>query len=153
MPFVISENVFSTDRHSSSSPLLRIYMKGFPPGGSTLQISDLQIPSNTKPFPGVWVCLASSTLSPQFMQGGPFSHQSCAAFIQSLSNDRMSASISFPCFIHVRLFAAQSSIINSRALELFPFVCLSACWSICTLAQRGILNARVRYGPFCLLLR
>jgi len=33
-----SEVPVSTDRHSSSSPLLRMYMNGLPPGGSVLQV-------------------------------------------------------------------------------------------------------------------
>jgi len=65
----------------------------------------------------------------------------------------MRASISAPNFARTLFVATQSSIINSSAWLLLSPVFLAACWSICTLAQRGILNERVRYGPLLSLFR
>jgi len=63
--------------HSSSSDLLRMNMNGFPPGGSSLHLSDLHIPRKTIPsFPSIFS--HSGTRSPQFKQGGPFLYQSSA---------------------------------------------------------------------------
>jgi len=65
----------------------------------------------------------------------------------------MRASISSPNFCLTLFVAAQSSMMSSNAWLLLSPVFLVACWSICTLAQRGILNERVRYGPFLSLFR
>lgn len=64
-----------------------MYMKGFPPGGSSLHVLDLQIPLHPIPSGGFPNLSASGTLSPQFKHGGPFSIQSstCSGFIPSSS--------------------------------------------------------------------
>jgi len=69
------------------------YMNGFPPGGSSRQMVDLQIPLNATPsLPGM--ISASGTLSPQFMQGGPSSIQSEMSAISATPGlDRLPAAL------------------------------------------------------------